>query len=283
MRYVRMIDFRGLPSWKSANARLTYQYLCLAAGYPEGIYTGGRRATAKGIGITEMAYRCALRALERDGLIIVGDCAAQTLHTTTLAPTLTTMHTTTLGADSAAVPVSAIKIVQFSELSGCRELPEIPTGNIAHNPPCNPPYNPAHNHKITNNNNNIITLSPSRVRDIVELLFSYIDKRGKTLALSSDTAKLAVQLFVDSLPEGKQWYGRADLTAHFSSWLTRNINSLSRARVAARPAAKPKVDLAAARVMEHEEWQRRHDEQVQQKVTYEEYQRMVRNGMKFAD
>lgn len=186
MRYLQIPDIRDTKTWRNPNAARLYMWLAMVAAQEGGGYKYSRRWTCQMIGITEDAYRHALKVIEGDGLI------------KTLPPNL---HPKQHPREHPSPPPH-ISVVSVSEL-------------YRGTPPSNTPTNTPTNTPILNKNINKkynLTLARAKAPSLVDAVAEYIHT-------SPSEARVAVKAFLDAMAhKSKVWEDEGDFVAHLMDW-----------------------------------------------------------------
>lgn len=190
MRYLTIPDIRETRTWRNPNAARLYMYMAMVAASMDGGYKYSRRWTCKEVGITEDAYRHALKVMEQDGLIRVQHPREHPREHPSQHPS----------------PPPHITVVSVNELYG---------SNPPSNPPSTPPSNPPSNPPIYNiNKNKKYTLTHARA-----CAAGLIDEVGEYIHTGPAEAKVAIRAFLDAMSKkGKVWEDESDFRGHLMDW-----------------------------------------------------------------
>lgn len=235
MRYLQIPDIRDTKTWRNPNAARLYMWLAMVAAQEGGGYKYSRRWTCQQIGLTEDAYRHALKVIEGDGLI------------KTIPPNLRPR----LHPREAPSPPPHITVVSVSELYG-----GTPPSNT---PESTPDYPPDSTPILNKNINKKYNLTLARAKAV-----SLIDAVAEYIHTSPGEARVAVKAFLDTMAhKSKVWEDEGDFTAHLMDWTLKRWTG-----VESRTAA-------ANKQQERRERDERQAQQQQPRKTEEEEQREV--------
>lgn len=203
-RYVHIEDIRTLHSWQHQPSARLYMYMCMTCDWMTGSWHGTRRATCLAIGISDQAWRTALKNLEADGLIET--------------PTQEATQQPTQGATQRVTQATVVIYRQLGLYPPPRSNPTThPGGN-----PTTHPYN--------NNNNTIGRYSLTHARASVAGL---VDEVADYIYADREEARVAIRAFLSAMgKKGKTWADEEDMRSHLMDWCLkrwRQVNSRERA------------------------------------------------------
>ena len=238
MKYCQVLDIRDLPIYENANIRLVYLHLCLCADPRTHETILSRSKAVEKIGVTESAYRHAIKKLIDEGLIRVEEQPSYNQGND---------QVTTKGATKVT---TKIRVITYNELAGIN------------NQGSNQGYDQAHNqgnnresdHIINKNNiqKNPYTLS-AHAREVI---FASVDAVAIYCGLTEYQAEQYCKAFCNAMTRKKKsWLDDEDLTAHLLDWSYKHLQGAKNLIVNNTTSEAPKEQEApkAGREMTNEE------------------------------
>lgn len=214
MRYLTIPDIRDTRTWRNPNAARLYLYMAMAADKADGGYRCSRRKTCQEIGITEDAYRHALKIIEADGLVRLQPPKKHPREHPNEPPS----------------PPPHITVVRVSELYDSNPPSSTPAST-----PASTPNNPPISNKNINKKYNL-THARMRAVGLIPAVAEYIHT-------SEAEARVAVKAFLDTMAhKSKTWEDEEDMTGHLMDWCLKRWTG-----VESRKAAEDKATARAER------------------------------------
>ena len=165
-------------------------YMAMVAAAMDGGYKYSRRWTCREVGITEDAYRHALKLMEQDGLIRIQHPSQHPREHPREHPS----------------PPPHITVVSVNELYG--------SSTPASTPANTPASTPANTPNININKNKKYTLTHARARAA-----GLVDEVAGYIHTGPEEAKVAIRAFLDTMgKKQKVWEDDADFCCHLMDW-----------------------------------------------------------------
>lgn len=206
MKYCQVLDIRDLPLYDNANIRLVYLHICLSADPRTHEVIMSRSKAVEKIGVTESAYRHAIKQLANEGLIKIQEQPNSDLISNQGATKGATKSTT------------KIRVVTFNELSGMSYQGSDQVNNQGYDQG----NNQGCDHIINKNNiqKNPYTLS-AHAREVI---FASVDAVSIYCGVTPYQAEQFCTAFCNAMTRKKKtWSDDADLTAHLLDWSYKHL------------------------------------------------------------
>lgn len=209
-KYATIPDWRDYSSYRSINCRLLYLHLAMAMDCSTRNYVRSLRQLSDEMNMPFQQLRTALRALERDGLVVTQQATHLSTHRLTqkLTQNLTQIH-----------------VLSINELDAASNA----ASNTASNTATNTAPNTAPNTQKNNiNNKTSERLLHTHVRECVPALRNMLEKVLKMSA--TEAADMVEEFAVRCEIKKKTWESEDDLKAHLVSWCEKHPKPKPKAR-----------------------------------------------------
>ena len=227
-KYATVPDWREYSSYRSTNCRLLYLHIALSMDCQTRNYVRSLRQLSDELSMPFQQLRTALRALERDGLVLTQQVTQVITHRLTqqLTQQLTQIH-----------------VLSVNELDAASNA----ASNTASNTATNTAPNTAPNTQKNNINNTISEkLSHTRARECVAELKDVLEKE---LGMGDGEALEMVRAFLRRQDlKRKEWNDQGDLMAHCVSWAEKHMRTKPKAKRTDTQARQEEYQRAAEEV-----------------------------------
>lgn len=210
-KYATIPDWREYSTYKFINCRLLYLHVAMSMDCTTRNYVRSLRQLSEELGMPFQQLRTALRALERDGLVVTQQVTQRLTYRLTqrLTQQLTQIH-----------------LMSVSELDAASNAASNTASNTATNTATNTASNTQKNNK---NNKNTESLFHTHVRECVPELEKLVEEEFR---LPPGEAAQMVDAFLRRQElKGKAWTDDGDLKAHLVSWTEKRTKPKKAAHV----------------------------------------------------